>query len=95
MLRSLPPAITIGAVLQHRTLGIFLYNKVKSKRFNPLLEAFGADRLMMGSNFPFVIETEGRYTGAVNTVKSWIPEGGDLNAVMGGTAERLFGSWRP
>lgn len=73
----------------------FPYDKVKSKRFDPLLEAFGADRLMMGSDFPFVIETEGRYTGAVNTVKSWIPEGGDLNAVMGGTAERLFGSWRP
>lgn len=72
----------------------FPYDKVKSKRFDPLLEAFGADRLMMGSDFPFVIETEGGYTGAVNTVKSWIPEGGDQNAVMGGTAERLFGSWK-
>eukprot|EP01083_Nonionella_stella_P246192 855048_1 len=72
----------------------FPYNKVKSERFDPLMEAFGAERLMVGSDFPFVLETEQAYKGAINTVKSWIPEGIDRDAVMGGTAERLFGSWK-
>jgi len=71
----------------------FPYDKVKTKRFEPLLDAFGADRLMMGSDFPFVLETENAYKGAVDTVRSWC-EGSDRDAVMGGTAERLFGSWK-
>jgi len=70
----------------------FPYNKVKSKRFDPLLDAYGADRLMMGSDFPFVLETEGSYKGAIETVQSWV-DGSDRIAVMGGTAKRLFGSW--
>ncbi|KAL7543091.1 hypothetical protein ACHAXR_012412 [Thalassiosira sp. AJA248-18] len=72
---------------------VFPYDKVKSRRFIPLLAAFGAERLMMGSDFPFVIETEGSYNGAVNTVKSWV-DGSDRDSVMGGTAERLFGVWK-
>ena len=47
----------------------FPYNKVKSMRFVPLLDAYGADRLMMGSDFPFVLETEGSYKGAIETVQ--------------------------
>ena len=70
----------------------FPYNKVKSMRFDPLLDAYGADRLMMGSDFPFVLETKGGYKGAVETVQSWV-DGSDREAVMGGTAKRLFGSW--
>ena len=70
------------------------YDSVKSKRFIPLLDAFGANRLMIGSDFPFVIETEGGYKGAIDTVKSWIHDTSDRNAIMGGTAERLFGSWK-
>ena len=70
------------------------YEKVKSERFLPLMEAFGAERLMMGSDFPFVLETEGSYKGSIETVKSWIPEdGADRSALLGGTAERLFGKW--
>ena len=72
----------------------FPYNKVKSERFDPLMKAFGAERLMVGSDFPFVIETEQGYDGAINTVKSWVSEGSERDAVMGGTAERLFGSWK-
>jgi len=72
----------------------FPYDKVKSKRFDPLMKAFGAKRLMMGSDFPFVLETEKAYKGAVATVTSWVAEGGDRDAVMGGTAERLFGKWK-
>ena len=71
----------------------FPYDKVKSERFIPLLEAFGANRLMMGSDFPFVLETEGSYKGAIDIVKSWC-EGSDCDAIVGGTAEKLFGSWK-
>ena len=47
----------------------------------------------MGSDFPYVLETEGSYKGAVETVRSWVQEGDDRDAVTGGNAERLFGSW--
>lgn len=71
----------------------FPYVKLKSERFDPLLDAFGADRLMMGTDFPFVLETEGAYKGAVDTVKSWIEDSNVRDAIMGGTAERVFGQW--
>ena len=71
----------------------FPYDAIKTKRFVPLLKHYGADRLMMGTVFPFVLETEGGYRGAVETVKSWTEEGAERDAVMGGTAERLFGKW--
>lgn len=69
------------------------YNKLKSQRFGPLLEKFGANRLMMGTDFPFVTETDGGYKGAVETVKSWIEDAKTENAIMGGTAEKVFGQW--
>ena len=71
----------------------FPYDAIKTERFVPLLKHYGADRLMMGTDFPFVLETEGGYRGAVETVKSWTEEGAERDAVMGGTAERLFGKW--
>ncbi len=68
------------------------YVMIKEKRFMPLLEVYGAKRLMMGSDFPYVLETTGSYAGAVETVLSWMPPG-EREAVMGGTAQSLFGSW--
>ena len=47
------------------------YEKVHTQRFTPLLEAFGADRLMFGTDFPFVLESDLGYSGAVELVKSW------------------------
>ncbi len=71
------------------------YDKVKEMRFEPLLDAYGADRLMFGTDFPFVTQEDIGYKGAVDLVSSWL--GGrseeERNAVMGGTAERLFGVW--
>jgi predicted TIM-barrel fold metal-dependent hydrolase len=70
------------------------YNRVKEQRFEPLLKAFGADRLMFGTDFPFVLEQEPeRYDGMVKLVSSWMDDEMIRSAVMGGTAERLFGPW--
>jgi predicted TIM-barrel fold metal-dependent hydrolase len=86
--------IKISAMFRN-TGGIdsFPYDKIKEKRFMPLLGLFGTKRLMMGSDFPYVLETEGSYKGAIETVRSWVQEGDDRDAIMGGNAERLFGSW--
>eukprot|EP00550_Attheya_septentrionalis_P010425 CAMPEP_0198298726 /NCGR_PEP_ID=MMETSP1449-20131203/41919_1 /TAXON_ID=420275 /ORGANISM="Attheya septentrionalis, Strain CCMP2084" /LENGTH=313 /DNA_ID=CAMNT_0044000069 /DNA_START=119 /DNA_END=1057 /DNA_ORIENTATION=- len=69
------------------------YEGVRKRRFDPLLKAFGADRLMFGTDFPFVLEQENAYKGAVNIVQSWISSDKDKAMIMGGTAERLFGPW--
>jgi predicted TIM-barrel fold metal-dependent hydrolase len=68
------------------------YERVRKERFLPLLEAFGADRLLFGSDFPFVLEQPHAY-GIRDLVSSWVENKGDRDAIMGGTAERLFGSW--
>ena len=47
---------------------------------------------MVGSDFPFVLETEGGYSGAINTVKSWLKDD-EAELVLFGTSERLFGRW--
>lgn len=69
------------------------YEMIREKRFIPLLRSYGVERLMMGSDFPYVLETEGSYKGAIETVKSWLAPGKEMDAVMGGTAQGLFGSW--
>lgn len=68
------------------------FDQVKEKRFLPLLEAFGAERLMYGSDFPFVLEQPERY-GIVKTVAGWMPDEKQRQLVLGGTAERVFGPW--
>uniref|UniRef100_A0A7S1Z3V0 Amidohydrolase-related domain-containing protein n=1 Tax=Trieres chinensis TaxID=1514140 RepID=A0A7S1Z3V0_TRICV len=69
------------------------HNGVRTRRFVPLLEAFGADRLMFGTDFPYVLEQEGSYGGATGTVSSWATTESERASLMGGTAERLFGPW--
>jgi predicted TIM-barrel fold metal-dependent hydrolase len=68
------------------------YTRVNTERFQPLLKAFGADRLMFGSDFPFVLEQPEAYS-TVRLVESWIENDQDRAAIMGGTAERVFGPW--
>lgn len=70
------------------------FEEVRRKRFLPLFEKFGQDRLMFGTDFPFVLEQEGSYGGAIGVVDDWV-KGDDSAraAIMGGTAERLFGAW--
>ena len=63
--------VKVSALLFRNTgdVDAYPYHKVKSKRFDPLMQAFGAKRLMMGSDFPFAFEKEQGYKGAVNAVK--------------------------
>jgi len=69
------------------------YERVRTERFVPLLRAFGKDRIMFGTDFPFITEQEGDYDGAVALVTKWAGDEETRDAVMGGTAERLFGLW--
>lgn len=72
----------------------FPYDGIKTNRFEPLMESFGPDRLLLGSDFPYVLETEGGYAGAISTVRKWCNDNdADADLVLGGTAERLFGKW--
>ena len=70
------------------------YERVKQARLDPLLQAFGCNRLMFGSDFPFVLEQKEQYKGTVDLVSKWLSEDKEANAaVMGGTAESVFGAW--
>ena len=69
------------------------YDKVQTERLVPLLETFGAERLMFGTDFPFVLEQPESYDGMVQLTSSWLTDPKDKQAVMGGTAERVFGHW--
>jgi predicted TIM-barrel fold metal-dependent hydrolase len=70
------PQVTIKISSLFRLNDASPYKRVKEERFEPLLETFGADRLMFGSDFPFVLEKEPeRYEGMVKLVLSWMDEG--------------------
>ena len=61
-----------------------------------LLEAYGANRLMWGSDFPFVTMEDGGYDGAAGIIPSQRERVGALasdaafDAVLGGTFDALF-----
>lgn len=70
------------------------FERVRLERLEPLLETFGADRLMFGTDFPFVLEQDERYTGTVELVTGWLHKDENVQrAVLAGTAEKLFGPW--
>ena len=60
-------------------------------RFDAAVDAFGADRLMWGSDFPFVQLNGGQKAslGAVRKFSSALAPGAQ-DALLGGTARRLF-----
>jgi predicted TIM-barrel fold metal-dependent hydrolase len=88
------PQVVVKISALFRLNDIAPYTGVKEERFEPLLKAFGADRLMFGSDFPFVLEQEPeRYGGMVKLVSSWMDDEAVRSTVMGGTAERCFGPW--
>jgi predicted TIM-barrel fold metal-dependent hydrolase len=81
------------------------YQRIYQERFLPLLQAFGSQRLLYGSDFPYILESElpihettnppknHVYTNTCQLVASWCPDIESRNAIMGGNAERLFGVW--
>jgi len=72
------------------------FDAVRRQRFEPLLKAFGAQRLLYGSDFPYLLDQTIGYRGAAQLVaSSWMKNHSkeDRAQVMAGTAERLFGPW--
>ena len=63
-------------------------------RFRQLLDVCGSDRLLFGSDFPFVmLEENGGYRAAIDAVRSWAAAAGSgaASASRGDTARRLYG----
>jgi len=77
------------------TNGSYPFDNVKKQRFDKLLEVYGPNRLMFGTDFPFITEQKDGYKGGVDVVRSWVEDKDEnvKDAIMGGTAERLFGAW--
>ena len=71
------------------------FDRVRTERFTPLLQAVGAQRLLFGSDFPYVLDHTGpqEYGRIVALLSSWIEDEGDRRAILGGNAQRLFGPW--
>lgn len=70
------------------------YEKVRTERFEPLLKAFGSERLMFGTDFPFVLEEPESYGGMVELVGKWTESNDSVrDALFHGTVERAFGPW--
>ena len=63
-------------------------------RLAALLEVFGADRLMWGSDFPYVVLEAGGYEGSKAALEAMLEHLGaseaDAAMVLGGTAQKLF-----
>jgi predicted TIM-barrel fold metal-dependent hydrolase len=59
-----------------------------------LIEAYTGDRLMWGTDFPFIVEQTGYTKGweIADRIEPAIGPGLDAQ-ILGGTAERLFGVW--
>ena len=59
-----------------------------------LIEEYSSDRLMWGTDFPFIVEQAGYSKGW--EIAEWIEPAIDpvlLDQILGGTCERLFGTW--
>ncbi len=59
-----------------------------------LIEAYSSDRLMWGTDFPFIVEQTG-YTKGWEIADKIQPAMGPglADQILGGTCERLFGTW--
>jgi predicted TIM-barrel fold metal-dependent hydrolase len=69
------------------------FERVREERFAPLLQAVGSERLLYGSDFPYVLDHAKSYGDMVDIVSGWIESESDRRRILGENAERLFGSW--
>ena len=62
-------------------------------RLAALVAAFGAERVLAGSDFPFALDFGG-YGAFLESVRDWgVLSDKELRWVTRGTAEKLFGAW--
>merc|ERR1711865_778854 len=88
--------IKISAMFRLKDPEGYPYERVRTERFVPLLATFGPERLMFGTDFPFVLEQPGSYKAHLDLFTSVWLRGESLatkQLIMGSTAERLFGQW--
>jgi len=88
--------IKISAMFRLNDPDGYPYERVRTERFVPLLAVFGPERLMFGTDFPFVLEQPGSYKAHIDLFTSvWLRDESQVTKqlIMGGTAERLFGQW--
>ena len=85
--------IKISALFRLNDTDTSSYSNVYRKRFLPLLQAYGSHRLMYGSDYPFVLQQTTQQYSIYQLIESWTPNDIDKHNIMGGTAERIFGSW--
>jgi predicted TIM-barrel fold metal-dependent hydrolase len=57
-----------------------------------LVQMFGAERLLWGTDYPFV-EAECGYRNAKAAAEAGVSKA-DMQKMMGGTATKLFGVWQ-
>ena len=86
------PSVHIKVSALFRLNDTFPFEKVKQERFLPLLQTFGKDRLLFGTDFPYVLNTTS-YQNMIHLVSTWMKTEEIQNSVMCGTAENLFGHW--
>lgn len=85
--------VKISALFRITGGDTFPFDRVKKERFLPLVEKYTVDRLLFGSDFPFVLVEEGGYKETLEVIQSWVGNEKDRAALLSGTAERLFGPW--
>lgn len=84
--------VKVSALFRVSSTGGKTYSDLKS-RFKELVAAYGTDRIMYGSDFPYVQLHEGNYAHSFQVVSQWahelVPGGGEAK-IMGLNAARLF-----
>lgn len=85
--------VKISALFRITGNDSFPFERVKEERFLPLVDKFTVDRLMFGSDFPFILNEENSYKETLEVIKSWVVDDKDRSALLSGTAEKLFGPW--
>lgn len=69
------------------------YSELKG-RVRALVDAFGASRVMWGTDFPFVmLEDEEAYVKSVANLRGWGLSEEEQEQVLSGTVEGLLGKW--
>jgi predicted TIM-barrel fold metal-dependent hydrolase len=65
-------------------------------RLVEIVQKFGSNRLMYGSDYPFIEQQEGKYKGSLETMKQWVGASKalaeqDWRNIFGKTSEHVFG----